>query len=192
MNIFPELTRQLKQRQLERDEAAAKKMHISLQEYYEYKKAEEQQKIEHENYLKRKGITEEQYQRKLQGKGKWSQLFGEDGKYSEILGCSIAILGIVGFFALFYVIGNFIEESEILTTIVYVIGGLWVLDIVIQFVIAPLAFIVWAFLRGLKFNKVVTAILTFLITGAILCGTTYTCNGVPSSDTYIRGRPDRY
>lgn len=192
MNVFAELTRQLRQRQLERDMEAAKKMHLSLQEYYEYKKAEEQQKIEHENYLKRKGITEEQYQRKLQRKKKWDQLFGEDGKYSGVLGCSMAILGIVGSFGLLYVVGNFIEESKILTTIVYVIGGIWLLGIVIQVIVAPLAFIVWTILRDWKYNKVAATILTFIITGAILCGTIYTCKGVPSSNTYIRGRPDRY
>ena len=37
MNVFSELSSKLEQMQLARDEAAAKELHLFLQEYYEYK-----------------------------------------------------------------------------------------------------------------------------------------------------------
>ena len=174
MNVFPELTRQLKQRQLERDEAAAKKMRISLQEYYEYKKAEEQQKIEHENYLKRKGITEEQYQRKLQRKKKREEF------YESLKGCAL-LLGLLGVFILSGIFYFAIEEYKTFEAIVLIILTILLLGFVLIYFIVPIFVLVWVGVKKLlDSNNVITALLTFIIASTLIVGFVYSCSDLPS------------
>lgn len=186
MNIFPELTRQLKQSQLERDKAAAKELHLSLKEYYTYKNREKQQKIEHENYLNSKGITEEQYQRKLRRKEKWKKL------WEGLQGC-LVLLSFIGAFLLIGTVYYIVESSKSLKTIFLTIGAIVLLGFVLIYIITPIFFLVWvAVEKWLKSSKIVTAIFTFLIASTIIVGFVYACGDLPSKTYHIRWSPDKY
>ena len=194
MNIFSELTKKQEQQRLERDLAIAKKMGISLGEYRDMKKKEAEDNIKkaHEEYLKQKGITEEQFQKKKRRKEKW-----ENSSWPAVLGCLMAIIGIVGGFGLLYGLGSLVEDSDFLKTGLLVAAGIWVFGLFVIYICSPVFFIIRGILEKNKFNSFIKTLIALIITSLIIIGCIYTCGKInkTSDDIYepnVKMRPDRF
>lgn len=189
MHIFTQ-----KDFQLERDMAISKKMGISLEEYREIKRkeADENRRKAHEEYLKKKGITEEQFQKRKRRKEKW-----ENSHWPTVLGCLMAILLVVGGFALFYGIGSLVENSDFLKTGVLIIAGIWIFGLFIIYICSPIFLIIRGMIDNKKSKSLIKTIIAIILTAVIIAGVVYTCGSYNkySDERYephIKMRPDRF
>ena len=194
MNIFNELTRKQEQQRLERDLAIAKKMGISLEEYRDIKKKEAEDNIKkaHEEYLKQKGITEEQFQKKKCRKEKW-----ENSPWPAVLGCLLAIIGIVGGFGLLYGLGSLLEDSDFLKTGLLVVAGIMIFGLFVIYICSPVFLIIRGMLEKMQSKNFIKTLIALIITSLLIMGCIYTCGTInkTSDDIYepnVKMRPDRF
>lgn len=115
----------------------------------------------HRKYLKERGITEEEFQKREERKRKWEAL---QEKYGAPLGCICAIILICGGFTLMYYLGNLINSSEILKTIILVAGGIWILGLFLFYVVSPTFLVIIAFIEKLKWNKFTKIVVSIILT----------------------------
>ena len=172
MNVFNGLFREQEEQRLERDLAISKKMGISLEEYHEIKRkeAEENIKKEHEEYLKQKGITEEQFQKNKQRKEKW-----ENSPWSTVLGCLMAIMGIVGVFALFCGLGSIIEDSDFLKTCLLIVGGIWIFGLFLIYICSPVFLIIRGSIDNMQSKSIIKTTIALILTALIIIGLIFIC-----------------
>ena len=150
---------------------------------------EEKAKKEHQEDLDRLGITEAEFQRREKNAEKKREIKKTLDKYGTIL----VLLGGIALFIIGIVSEDFREAVK---PIILTAGGTWLLFIFVMICI-PVSFIINSFIQQSKWNKYLKVIISLLITLlviAIVGVLLHTCYSGGSSDYYEPGklRPERF
>ena len=109
----------------------------------------------------------------------------------------MAILLVVGGFALFYGIGSLVENSDFLKTGVLIIAGIWIFGLFIIYICSPIFLIIRGMIDNKKSKSLIKTIIAIILTAVIIAGVVYTCGSYNkySDERYephIKMRPDRF
>lgn len=189
MNIFNNIVTP-EEFQRRRDLEGAKRRGLSLEEYKEVRRKEIEEKCrrEQEEYLKRLGISEEEFirrEKKLERKRMWRERFQGFAMLSVVLLC------ITAFFALAFSK----DLHELVKPAVLILGSIWLIGSFL-FVCTPVYLIARGIVDNAKTNSIVKTTIAVLISTIIIGGCVYMCGQISNYhrgiyEPTIKMRPDK-
>lgn len=197
MHIFDNLktSEDYKRERQKAIELAAKRKGMTIDEYLEYwKKVEEERERKwqedyqrrHKEELKRLGITEEQYQKRIKRqkrKEKIKEAFVKIGEW-------LLIISVV-FLVIIFIASK--DAKEVIEPILFVGAAIWLLYLLV-FITTPIWYMIWKSLEENTPNKIIR-ILSFVVIIAVLlciiCLVFHTCGG-SDYEPRIKMRPDKF